>query len=198
MSPTRGALIRLRMTLSFIENGLSILKLKRDRLAEELNLLLKEVSQRKAVEDQLMATYAEFKTALAMLGYSKVQSSSHSINRLQINVKERSVMNVAVPEMRTANKLSIDNVQDASLFKAARSINKLMGQLLHIADIETSIERITYELRLVNRKVNAIEKVVVPSYSSQIKYIEEFLSDEELEEFTRIKRVKTVSQEKGR
>ncbi len=107
-------------------------------------------------------------------------------------------MNVVVPEMHTATKPSIDSIQEASLFKAARSMNKLMDELLRIADVETSIERITYELRLVNRKVNAIEKVVVPSYSSQIKYIEDFLSDEELEEFTRIKHVKAASREKGR
>jgi vacuolar-type H+-ATPase subunit D/Vma8 len=47
----------------------------------------------------------------------------------------------------------------------------------------------------VNRKVNAIEKVVIPSYQIQVKYIEDYLADEELEDFTRIKHLKSVSRE---
>jgi V/A-type H+-transporting ATPase subunit D len=77
----------------------------------------------------------------------------------------------------------------------AARINRLIEELVLLASVEASIERIAHELTLVNRKVNAIEKVVIPNYSSQIKYIEEFLSDEELEEFTRIKHIKAMSKE---
>jgi V/A-type H+-transporting ATPase subunit D len=195
MSPTRGTLIRLRESRDFIQNGLSILKLKRDRLAEELNMLLKDMSRRKNIEDQLMQVYTKSETTTAMLGYVKVQSTARSIGSLKISADEHSVMNVIVPHINVEKKPSLDGIQDLSLFDLATRINRLIEELVLLASVEASIERIAHELTLVNRKVNAIEKVVIPNYSSQIKYIEEFLSDEELEEFTRIKHIKAMSKE---
>jgi vacuolar-type H+-ATPase subunit D/Vma8 len=48
---------------------------------------------------------------------------------------------------------------------------------------------------LVNRKVNAIEKALIPTYQAQVDYVASFLSDEELEDFTRIKHIKAISGE---
>ena len=87
-------------------------------------------------------------------------------------------------------------LRDPSLNQAAKELQSLIGELFEIASIEASIERIAYELSLVSRKINAIEKMVVPTYQTNIKYIENFLSDEELEDFMRIKRVKVASREK--
>jgi V/A-type H+-transporting ATPase subunit D len=194
-SPTRGALVRLRTNLEFVQNGLNVLKLKRDRLAEELNLLLKEMNGRDKAEEQLMSIYSDFKTALAMQGNLRVRSAAYSVEKMKVNVNELSIMNVLVPKMRIDKKPSMSVIQDPSLYKVAEKMITLIDEWLDVARVEASIERIAYELTLVNRKVNALEKVVIPSYSTQIKYIEEFLSDEELEDFTRIKRLKAMSRE---
>jgi vacuolar-type H+-ATPase subunit D/Vma8 len=108
MSPTRGTLIRLRESRDFIQNGLIILKLKRDRLAEELNMLLKDMSRRKNIEDQLMQVYTKSETTTAMLGYVKVQSTARSIGPLKISADEHSVMNVIVPHINIEKKPSLD------------------------------------------------------------------------------------------
>ena len=44
-----------------------------------------------------------------------------------------------------------------------------------------------------NRKVNALEKVVIPSYKATIRYIEARLSEEALQEFFVTKRVRDMS-----
>jgi H(+)-transporting ATP synthase subunit D len=193
LSPTRGTLVRLRTSLAFIQNGLSVLKLKRDRLAEELTMLLKETSRRDRAEEQLVEIYAGYKTTLASLGLSKVHSVAHSTGKMMVDVKERSVMNVMVPVTRIKEKPSTSIIQDASLFQVAEKTEPVIQEWLNIAIVEASIERIAYDLSLVNRKVNAIEKVVIPSYQTQVKYIEDYLTDEELEDFTRIKHLKSVS-----
>jgi H(+)-transporting ATP synthase subunit D len=196
ISPTQGTLVRLRTSLAFIENGLSVLKLKRDRLAEELNVLLKETSRRDRAEERLAEIYADYRTSLASVGFSELHSIAYSTGKMGVAIKERSIMNVTVPVMKIQEKTSTAIIQHASLFQVAEKTEPVIEEWLDIASIEASIERIAYELTLVNRKVNAIEKVVIPSYQTQVKYIEDYLADEELEDFTRIKHVKTVSREK--
>ncbi len=195
ISPSQGTLMTLRTNLVFIQNALSVLKLKRDRLAEELTVLIKETSRRDRVEEQLVEIYDDYKTTLASLGLSKVHSVSHSTRKMMVAIKERSIMNVKVPLTETKEKTSTAIIQDASLFQLAEKLKPVIEEWLNIANTETSIERIAYELTLVNRKVNAIEKVVIPSYQTQVKYIEDYLADEELEDFTRIKHLKSVLRE---
>ncbi len=195
ISPTRGALVKLRTNLTFIQNGLDILKLKRDRLAEELNLLLKETSHRDKAERDLKKAYEEYETALALLSYSRMRSIAFSMDKIKVDVRERSIMNVIVPTINLVEKPSRAVIQDPSLYQVGQKMSTLADEWLDIACLEASIERIAHELMLVNRKINAIEKVVIPNYSTQIRYIEDFLSDEELEDFTRIKHIKTMARE---
>ena len=195
-SPTRGALVKFRASLDFVQKAMSVLKLKRDRLAADLNSLLKEVERRDVAEERLMGIYSDFKSVLAMLGYSEVYSASHSVGRMKVKVSEDHVMNVPVPRVGIEAMPKLDVLGDPSLTQTGKELQNLVGELLEIARIEASIERMAYELSLVNRKINAIEKMVIPNYQTNIRYIENFLSDEELEDFTRIKHVKAVSREK--
>jgi V/A-type H+/Na+-transporting ATPase subunit D len=191
-SPTRGALVKFRTSLEFVQNALAILKLKRDRLAEELNLLLKEMARRDIVEGHLMEIYADFQLALAMLGYSETQTAAYSAGKMKVEVLERAIVNVLIPEIRIETSSSTV-FEDPGLYKVSVNLRILIEELFDLACKEAGIERIAYELTSVNRKINALEKNVIPSYQTQIKYIEDFLSDEELEDFTRIKHVKAVS-----
>jgi len=193
LSPTRGALVRLRAGLAFVDSALMILKLKRDRLAEELNLLLKEMARRDKAEEQMMKVYADFKVTLAMLGTSKVSSDADSVGEMKIDVNSRSIMNVLVPTTEVREKPDVSIIQEASLYQVAQKAQILVEEWFRIASLEASIERIANELTLVNRKVNAIEKTLIPMYQAQVNYIEGFLSDEELEDFTRIKHLKIIS-----
>ncbi len=189
-------MVRLRSSLAFVENGLSVLKLKRDRLAEELNSLLRDMALRDEAEKQLMLIYDDFKAALALLDYSKTHSLAYSVGEMSVVVKEHNIMNVPVPVVRITGKPSTVVIREPALFQVAEKLEKLIDRWFEVARIEASVERIAHELTLVNRKINSIEKVVIPSYVKQIKYIEDFISDEELEDFTRIKHTKTTSQEK--
>jgi H(+)-transporting ATP synthase subunit D len=185
--------VKLRASLAFVNSALTILKLKRDRLAEELNLLLEEMVRRDKAEQQMMAVYADFKVTLAMYGTSEVSSNADSIGKMKIAANSRSVMNALVPTVEVRGRPDISIIEEASLYQVAQKMQILVEEWFKIAGLEASIERIANELTLVNRKVNAIEKALIPTYQAQVNYIEGFLSDEELEDFTRIKHIKTVS-----
>ncbi|RLI38838.1 V-type ATP synthase subunit D, partial [Candidatus Bathyarchaeota archaeon] len=48
------------------------------------------------------------------------------------------------------------------------------------------------DLRRTNIRVNALEKVVIPSYEETIKRIQDILDDEMLEEIIRLKLIKEL------
>jgi len=190
---TRGTLIKLRDTLEFIQNGQEILKMKRDRLAGELNSLLSRLSSREEAEKGLMEIYADLKEALASLGYATVSSTASSISQMKTDVNLISIMGVVVPKITVKEKPQINSILDMSLFKVAKRLQTEIDELLNVAQIEANIERIAYELMMINRKVNALEKVIIPAYVKLIRYIEDLLFDEDLEDFARIKHFRDVA-----
>jgi len=192
VTPTRGALIKLTANLELIRDGKNILKIKRDHLVGELNNLLKELGRRTEIENQFMDVYSEFKEVMATLGYAKVSSTAKSISELKTEVTPISIMGVIVPKISVVEKPQIDSIQDMGLYEVAENIGNLVDQLLFVAQIETRIERIAYELLRINRKVNALEKVIIPSAEKQIKLIQDLLIDEDLEEFSRNKHVRNL------
>lgn len=192
VTATRGALIKLTANLELIQDGKNILKIKRDHLVGELNNLLKELDRRTEIENQFMDVYSEFKEVTATLGYAKVSSIAKSISELKTEVTPVSIMGVIVPKIRVLEKPQIDSIQDMGLYEVAETIGNLVDQLLFVAQIETRIERIAYELLRINRKVNALEKVIIPSAEKQIKLIQDLLIDEDLEEFSRNKHVRNL------
>jgi V/A-type H+-transporting ATPase subunit D len=192
VTATRGALIKLRSNLKLVTDGKNILKVKRDRLVGELNNLIKEFDRRKKLEKRLTWIYEDFKEATANLGYEHIASTALPISKIKIHIRPISIMGVIVPKITVKEKPRIDSIQDMELYKIAGNMSDLIDELLHIAQIETEIERIANELLRINRKVNALERVIIPSAEKQVRYIEELLLDEDLEEFSRTKHVRNV------
>jgi V/A-type H+-transporting ATPase subunit D len=193
VTATRGSLIKLKESLELVQSGMRVLKMKRDRLADELHSLISELPRREKVEKQLMGIYKDWEVALATLGYSVVSSAAMSISRVKTKVSPISIMGLVVPKTIIEEKSKIDHIQDASLYEVAERFQTLIDELLNIAQVEASIEKIAYELMTMNRKVNALEKVIIPAYVSQIRYIEDLLFDEDLEDFVRVKHFRDVA-----
>lgn len=189
---TRGVLLRLREQLDFTKRGKELLEMKRDNLAAETNRLLAKISARHEFEQRLMEAYGELRTAYMILGYSRLHSQALSVPPLEAKVRLRSVMGVLVPEIIQGKKSTISSVIDPSAYAAAERLTELMGELLSIAEAEARIESIAQELMLTNRKVNALERVILPKMQETLRYIEGRLEEETLEEFFRAKRVKAV------
>jgi V/A-type H+-transporting ATPase subunit D len=192
ITATRGDLLKLRTSLKFIQSAMNVLKMKRDRLAAELNSLLHELSHRRKVEEQLSGIYADLKVALVTLGYSNVLSEASGVPKMKVELNTISIMGAVVPKVTAKEKPSIASIENLALYKVAKEQLTLIDELLSVAQTEASIERIAYELMKVNRKVNALEKVIIPTYLNQIRYVENVLFDEELEDFARIKHVQAV------
>jgi len=187
--PTRGYLFDLKKRITFIEKGCEFLKMKRDHLARELRVSIDVLrGRRKILEDKLEKIYDELATAHMSLGPSEVRSQADSIKKtLQVDVLPKSVMGVYYPFVRVLSKPVIEGKLDVTLYKVAESVFEIFDELASVAEFETRVERIAEELGKTNRKVNALENIVIPRYKRIIKYIDNKLEEENLEEFVRIK-----------
>ena len=187
--PTKGYLMDLKRRIGFIERGTEFLKLKRDHLAKELSASLDVLrGRRRLMLESLREAYRALTAAYLSLGPTEVRSQASSIRRsLELEVLPRSVMGVRYPYVKILSKPRIEGELDITLSQAAEKVLGILERLIQLAEFEARVERIADELGKTNRKVNALENTIIPSYRRVIKFIEDKLDEESLEELVRMK-----------
>lgn len=189
VKPTKGFLMDMKRRIGFIERGTEFLKLKRDQLAKELTTSLDVLrGRRRVLMDNLQEAYAAVTAAYLSLGPQEVQSQAKSIKSvLELEVLPRAVMGVRYPFVKIGEKPQVTAELDITLSVASDSVYEILDDIIRLAEFESRVERIADELGKTNRKVNALENIIIPEYKQIIKFIEDKLDEESLEELVRMK-----------
>jgi len=187
--PTKGYLMDLKRRIGFIERGCEFLKLKRDHLAKELSASLDILKgRRRLLLESLREAYRALTAAYLSLGPTEVKSQASSVRKsLELEVLPRSVMGVRYPYVKILSKPRVEGELDITLSQAAERVLGILERMIQLAEFEARVERIADELGKTNRKVNALENTIIPSYKRVIKFIEDKLDEESLEELVRMK-----------
>ena len=74
--------------------------------------------------------------------------------------------------------------------RAASQFQHVVEALINVAATENKLRRIGEEIKKTSRRVNALEQIVVPDITAQIKGISDVLDQRALEEVTTLKRIK--------
>ncbi|MBL7169152.1 V-type ATP synthase subunit D [Candidatus Bathyarchaeota archaeon] len=187
--PTKGYLMEMKRRIGFIERGTEFLKLKRDHLAKELTASIDILKGRRGrLLEELRVAYRAVTAAYISLGPTEVQSQAKSIkSRLKLEVLPRSIMGVRYPYIKVEKEPQITGELDITLSEAAEKVMSVLDDILQLAEYEARAERIADELGKTNRKVNALENTIIPSYRGIIKFIQDKLDEESLEELVRMK-----------
>lgn len=175
--------------IQVVERGTEFLKLKRDQLAKQLTESLDVLRGRRSLLlKNLEEAYGALTAAFLSLGPTEVKSQTRAIkNALDLEVLPRSVMGVVYPSVRIKSKPEIAAELDITLAYAAEQVYEIMEELIHLAEFEERVERIADELGTTNRKVNALENFIIPDMKAIIKFIEDKLDEESMEELVRMK-----------
>jgi len=181
--------MEMKRRIGFIERGTEFLKLKRDHLAKELTASIDILKGRRSrLLEELRVAYQSVTAAYISLGPTEVQSQAKSIKtRLELEVLPRSVMGVRYPYIKVEKEPQITGELDITLSEAAEKVLSVLDDILQLAEYESRAERIADELGKTNRKVNALENTIIPSYRGIIKFIQDKLDEESLEELVRMK-----------
>ena len=187
--PTKGYLMEMKRRIGFIERGTEFLKLKRDHLAKELTASIDVLKgRRRLLLENLRVAYRAVTAAYISLGPTEVRSQASSLKTgLELEVLPRAVMGVRYPFIKVEKEPQIAGELDITLSEAAEKVLAILEDILQLAEFEARAERIADELGKTNRKVNALENTIIPSYRQVIKFIEDKLDEESLEELVRMK-----------
>jgi V/A-type H+-transporting ATPase subunit D len=200
LPPTRTVLLELRQQLDQAVQGHAILERKRETLLRELWDLFGEVKDtERDVRERFAAAYKVQREARVMMGIDAMKFAGLApAAETEYAVEVRSVMGVSLPlvTMKVSplpfpyGPAGISAVFDELRIKWIE-VGKILGAW---SEISGSVWRVAAELERTQRRVNALENLLIPKYRAAIHRIEATLDEQERESFLRTKRVK----ERGR
>jgi V/A-type H+-transporting ATPase subunit D len=203
VSPTRINLIETKKTLNLAESGREVLERKRDILLRELRNSIYEAERtREELLDALGKAYQKLREANMAKGSEAVVSVAlGSSTEAHYLIDYRSIMGVTVPsvefqsepDMKPDYGFANTSVELDNAFKHFHSILNLIADL---ARAEGATFQIANDVRRTQRRVNALNYVLIPRYRKIAKWIELVLEEKDREEFVRTKIIKRVIKER--
>jgi V/A-type H+-transporting ATPase subunit D len=203
ISPTRINLIQTKKTLNLAESGREVLERKRDILLRELRNSIYEAERtREELLAALAKAYQNLREANMAKGSETVASvalgSSTEANYL---FDYKSIMGVAVPSVEFQGETEVKPDYgfantSVELDKAFKQFHKVLELIADLARAEGTTFQIANDVRRTQRRVNALNYVLIPRYRKTAKWIELVLEEKDREEFVRTKIIKRVIKER--
>ena len=196
VAPTRSNLLKLVDELKFATLGHELLYQKRSILVVELLTLVDQAVEYQGRVDRALAKASDSMQHTVMeMGRLRVANLFGSVTiDSSIELAERKVMGVRLPRVETSftehgpyfspegTTLSVEETMDGY-----REALQLMGRL---AELKVSIMRLAREVKKTIRKVNALEKIVIPELQETLAYTRGRIEEADRESFMLMKQVK--------
>ena len=198
--PTRSELLERRSQIQLAQQGMDLLKQKRDALLIEFMSVMDETLR---LSSQLQKTTAEAQYSLAVAksvdGNVAVRSVGMATKGdVSIDMTGTKIMGVSVPVVTKGKSpkrssftrgYSITGVS-SRIDETADRFENILDVIIEYADIETRLKRLGEEIQKTNRRVNALEQITVPGLKEQVAYIRQTLDERAREDLFRLKKVK--------
>jgi V/A-type H+-transporting ATPase subunit D len=189
IAPTKSNLIRVKERLTTAEEGYDLLEQKREILVMEL---MQKVEQVKLLERDLdtriASAYPALKRMLLVVGRERADRLSRNIS-YRFDLREIRVLaagmslpglEVHLPEREL--KYSPAN-SFAECDETVLEFFELLKILTELAAVRTIAWRLAREVRKTQRRVNALEKMVIPTARETKTYIEAALEEKDRDAF---------------
>ena len=205
ISPTRINLIQTKKTLALAQSGRDVLERKRDILLRELRNSIYESERARAdVLEALAKAYQAIKEANMKKGSETIANVAYG-SRFEADflMDFRSIMGVVVPdlEFQRADDVKPDYGfanTSSELDKAFKQFYRLLELIAELARTEGTTFQIANDVKRTQRRVNALNYVLIPMYRNITNQIALVLEEKDREEFVRTKRIKHMIREHGK
>merc|ERR1711963_993379 len=195
--PSRGAQTLMKGRLKGAQKGHSLLKKKADALQMRFRLVLKKIVDTKHTMGDVMKeasfSLAEAKFVLGDFSQPVLQTVNKA--RLKIRTRKDNVAGVNLPVFESFSD-GADSYELAGLARGGQKLAELKKNyaaavqlLVQLASLQTSFITLDEVIKITNRRVNAIEHVIIPKIERTLAYIVSELDELEREEFFRLKKV---------
>ena len=196
--PSRMSLITFKSRLKGAQKGYSLLKKKVDALMIRYGKMQNELRDAKlSIVDQMKHAHFSVTNALFVAGdiTFAVQESLHT-PAFKTTVKLDNIAGVAVPSLtQSGNDADFASASSGiarggeQLREARQTFRDMLNLTLRVASLQVAWVTLDLAIKVTNRRVNALDKVVIPRVQGTIAYITSEMDEMEREEFFRLKMV---------
>lgn len=196
IAPTKSNLLATKEQLAISTNGYELLEEKREILVRELMQLVEQVKLLEGKIDKVIAeAYPAFKRMLMIDGADQVERISHAIHYdfdmiekvVTVGGMQFETIDVELPKKELFYSFMGTYANtDATIVK----FFELLSLLTQMASIRTIVWRLAEEVKRTQRRVNALDKLIIPQATETISYIESVLEERERENIFVLKALK--------
>ncbi len=177
VSPNRMELLGLRRRLVMARRGHRLLKDKLDALIREfISAVHRTRALRTQVETRLAAAYAKALRASAGMSPLALEVAVGSpASTLEVRVEEANLMSVRIPRLQAERRGELFaygyDGTTADLDASVLEMDRLLPDLIQLAELEKTIDRLADEIERTRRRVNALEHVLIPNLEDTVRFI---------------------------
>lgn len=196
VAPTKSNLLSMKEQLSTAKNGYELLEQKRELLVQELMHMVEKVKLlEKDIQSSVDKAYPAFKRMLMAEGADQIRRIAHDVH-YDFEMQEKHVtvaglsfltLDVKLPEKKLFYSC-LGTYADTD--EVIEKFFTLLTLLTQMASIRTIVWRLAEEVKKTQRRVNALDKMVIPQTEETKKYIENVLEEKERENIFVLKALK--------
>ena len=185
IAPTKSNLLAIKEQLAISTEGYDLLEQKREILVMELMRIVEKVKLLEAEMDKCTAkAYPALKKMLMQLGGDRVERIAHGveynfdITRKAVNIggMNFNTIDVNLPQRQLFSSFLGSTAESDVVMK---EFFEYLSLITKMASIRTIAWRLALEVKKTQRRVNALDKMVIPQDRETVKYIEGVLEERE-------------------
>jgi V/A-type H+/Na+-transporting ATPase subunit D len=196
IAPTKSNLLLMKEQLTVSQDGYDLLEQKREILVMELMHMVEKVKLlERDIDKVINEAYPAFRKMLMTVGSDQVERISHAVH-YDFIMHEKQVtlggisfqsLDVELPKKELFYSY-MGTFADSD--EVMVQFFKLLSILTEMASIRTIVWRLAGEVKKTQRRVNALDKMVIPQTRETKKYIESVLEERERENVFVLKALK--------
>ena len=203
--PTRMALTLMKSKLKGAQTGHSLLKRKSEALTKRFRDITKKIEETKYKMGKVMQaasfSLAEVTYQAGDISYQIRESAKEA--QLRVRAQAENVSGVMLPVFEYYTDSVAGNSSELTgLGRGGQQVQRCKEMyiqavqvLVELASLQTAFVILDEVIKATNRRVNAIEFVIIPKLENTIKYILSELDEQDREEFFRLKKVQNKKKE---
>ncbi|CAG8504852.1 11821_t:CDS:2 [Cetraspora pellucida] len=189
----------MKTKLKGAQTGHSLLKRKSEALTKRFRAIVQKIedvsSKQKMSKIMQAASFSLVEVAYIAgdINYQVQESVKNA--QLRVRTKQENVSGVMLPafecyiEGTNAFELTGLGRGGQQVQKCKETYVKAVETLVELASLQTAFVILDEVIKMTNRRVNAIEHIIIPRIENTIKYIISELDEQDREEFFRLKKV---------
>ena len=199
--PTKNNLMAAKKSLQLARRGYDLMGRKKNILVREIMSLLE---QSRTIQDQIDRAYADayekLQKAHLFMGSCKDFARSVPVDD-SLEIVVRSVMGVELPVVRIDEgkkpelpyglALTSSQLDDAYL-----AFEQVKALTVKLAETESNVIRLAEAISKTQKRTNALNNIMIPRLSEEIKFISDALDEKDREDFSRLKVIKATGEKR--